>query len=97
MQKVYLRKNKTLDYPSRDNAKILHFSLQDALPSGHSLALNMAFGTLSYPVCENSSTPRLLRQEQFTHTELSVLKPMLELFRYYCPCEVLSPRFEAAG
>jgi len=97
MQKVYLRKNKTLDYPSRDNAKILHFSLQDALPSGHSLALNMAFGTLSYLVCENSSTPRLLRQEQFTHTEMSVLMPMLELFPYYCPYEVLYASFYGDG
>src|SRR5215472_1598430 len=62
MQKVYLRKSKTLDYPSRENAKILHFSLQDALPPGHSLAVNLAFGTLSYLVCDDSSTPRLFGQ-----------------------------------
>ena len=97
MQKVYLRKNKTLDYPSRDNEKILHFSLQDALPPGHSLALNLAFGTLSYLVCEGSSTPRLLRQEQFTHTEMSVLLPLLELFPYYCPYEVLYASFYGDG
>jgi hypothetical protein len=97
MQKVYLRKSKTLDYPSRDNAKILHFSLQDALPSGHSLALNLAFGTLSYLVCEDSSTPRLLRQEQFTHTEVSVLLPLLEQFPYYCPYEVLYASFYGNG
>lgn len=97
MQKVYLRKSKTLDYPSRDNEKILHFSLQDALPSGHSLALNLAFGTLSYLVCEDSSTPRLLRQEQFTHTEMSVLLPLLELFPYYCPYETLYASFYGDG
>jgi hypothetical protein len=97
MQKVYLRKSKTLDYPSRENAKILHFSLQDALPPGHSLAVNLAFGTLSYLVCDNSSTPRLVRQEQFTHTEMSVLLPLLELFPYYCPYEVLYASFYADG
>jgi hypothetical protein len=97
MQKVYLRKSKTLDYPSRDNAQILHFSLQDALPSGHSLALNLAFGTLSYLVCEDSSTPRLVRQEQFTHTEMSVLLPLLNLFPYYCPYEVLYASFYGDG
>jgi hypothetical protein len=97
MQKVYLRKSKTLDYPSRDNDKILHFSLQDALPSGHSLALNLAFGTLSYLVCEDSSMPRLVRQEQFTHTEMSVLLPLLELFPYYCPYEVLYASFYGDG
>jgi hypothetical protein len=97
MQKVYLRKSKTLDYPSRDNDKILHFSLQNALPSGHSLALNLAFGTLSYLVCEDSSTPRLVRQEQFTHTEMSVLLPLLELFPYYCPYEVLYASFYGDG
>ena len=97
MQKVYLRKTKTLDNPSRDNEKILHFSLQDALPAGHSLALNKAFGTLSYLVCEDSSTPRLVRQEQFTHTEMSVLLPLLELFPYYCPYEVLYASFYGDG
>jgi hypothetical protein len=97
MQKVYLRKSKTLEYPSRANEKILHFSLQDALPPGHSLALNLAFGTLSYLVCEDSSTPRLIRQEQFTHTEMSVLLPLLELFPYYCPYEALYASFYSDG
>lgn len=97
MQKVYLRKSKTLDYPSQANEKILHFSLQDALPAGHSLALNLAFGTLSYLVCEDSCTPRLVRQEQFTHTEMAVLLPLLELFPYYCPYEVLYASFYGNG
>jgi hypothetical protein len=97
MQKVYLRKSKTLDYPSRANEKILHFSLQDSLPSGHSMALNLTFGTLSYLICEDARTPRLLRQEQFTHTEMSVLLPLLELFPYYCPYEALYASFYGNG
>jgi hypothetical protein len=97
MQKVYLRKSKTLDYPSRANDKIRHFTLQHSLPEGHSLALNLAFGTLSYLVCENSRLPRLARQEQFSHTEKSVIIPLLEQFPYYCPYEVLYASFYGDG
>lgn len=97
MQKVYLRKSKNLDYPSQNNEKILHFSLQDALPAGHSLALNTAFGTLSYLACESSRMPRLVRQEQFTQTEIGVLLPLLELFPYYSPYEVLYAGFYGGG
>ncbi|HTI14435.1 MAG TPA: hypothetical protein VL461_07695 [Dictyobacter sp.] len=98
MQKVYLRKPKTpVDYPGRHNDKILHFSLQDSLPPGHTMALNTSFGTLSYLVCDEMSIPRLVRQEQFTHTEMSVLMPLLELFPYYCPYEVLYASFYGGG
>jgi hypothetical protein len=41
--------------------------------------------------------PRLLKQEQFTNTELSVLLPLLELFPYYCPYEVLYASFYGGG
>lgn len=97
MQKVYLRKTKTADSPTRKNDKILHFSLQDALPSGHTMALNTTFGTLSYLVCDDSRVPRLVKQEQFTNTEMNVLMPLLDLFPYYCPYEVLYASFYGNG
>jgi hypothetical protein len=97
MQKVYLRKSKTVaDFPKEDNERILHFSLQDSLPMGHTLALNTAFGTVAYLVNEGN-IPRLVRQEQFTNTEMSVLMPLLELFPYYCPYEVLYASFYGSG
>lgn len=98
MQKVYLRKPKaTAEYASQQAAKILHFSFQDTLPVGHTLALNTTFGTLSHLTCDSMGIPRLLKQEQFTNTELSVLLPLLELFPYYCPYEVLYANFYASG
>ena len=98
MQKVYLRKNKaTVDTASQANNKILHFSLQDSLPVGHTLAMNTAFGTLSYLVCEQGGLPRLMCQEPFTNTKMSVLMPLLEMFPYYCPYEVLYASFYSNG
>ncbi|GER86961.1 hypothetical protein KDW_11230 [Dictyobacter vulcani] len=98
MQKVYLRKPKaTADYTSQQQNKILHFSLQDSLPAGHIMVLNTHFGTLSYLACDEMNIPRLLKQEQFTNTEMSVLMPLLELFPYYCPYEVLYAHFYAGG
>lgn len=75
----------------RDN-EILHFSLQDALPQGHIMALNPKFGTLSYLSYE-SDRLLMIAQEQFTGTEMSVLLPLLEMFPYYCPYEVLYASF----
>ena len=97
MQKVYLRKPKTpVECPAQEAEKILHFSLQDSLPNGHTLVLNTRFGTLSYLSCTNGM-PRLIRQEQFTNTEMSVLMPLLEMFPYYCPYEVLYGSFYGNG
>ncbi|GCF11277.1 hypothetical protein [Dictyobacter arantiisoli] len=98
MQKVYLRKPKApADYTNQQANKIMHFSLQDSLPSGHIMALNMTFGTLSYLTSDATGIPRLLKQEQFTNTEMSVLLPLLELFPYYCPYEVLYAGFYGGG
>ncbi len=97
MQKIYLRKSKTVEYPSQENEKILHFSLQDSLPPGHTFALNVSFGTLSYLACDESRIPRLVLQEQFTNTEMGVLLPLLEQFPYYCPYEVLYASFYGGG
>jgi len=94
MQKVYMREPKpaVLDSSKMENDHILHFSLQDALPTGHSLALNTQFGTLSYLSCVGDRA-LLLMQEQFTSTEMSVFLPLLEAFPYYCPYEIMFARF----
>jgi hypothetical protein len=82
---------------TRDNVEqvaegIRHFSLQDALPTGHKLALNMALGTLSYLSLENEA-PQLVAQQQFTDSEMSILLPLLDSYPYYCPYEVLYASF----
>jgi hypothetical protein len=87
----------TTDSSSQQNDKILHFSLQDSLPHGHTMALNTSFGTLSYLICDDNNIPRLVRQEQFTNTEMSVLMPLLDLFPYYCPYEALYASFYSGG
>jgi len=92
MQKVYVRGKPTIKAQMEERNKILHFSLQDALPLGHTLALNTTFGTLSYLVSDDNH-PRLLMQEQFTSTELSVLLPLFEMFPYYCPYETMYAYF----
>lgn len=93
MQKVYSCKAKSpAYYLQQENEKILHFSFQGALPEGHTVALNTAFGTLSYIVCDGGY-PRLVGQEQFSSSEMSVLLPLLEAFPYYCPYEVMYASF----
>jgi hypothetical protein len=82
---------------TRDNVEqvaegIRHFSLQDALPTGHKLALNMGLGTLSYLSLENEA-PQLVAQQQFTDSEMSILLPLLDSYPYYCPYEVLYASF----
>jgi len=92
MQKVYVRKGKTATADLKKDVEILHFSLQDALPPGHILALNTKFGTLSY-LSYDGDRLLMIMQEQFTSTEMSVLLPLLEMFPYYCPYEVLYASF----
>lgn len=92
MQKVYMRKGKTATCDLKKDHEIMHFSLQDALPQGHILALNTKFGTLSYLSLEGDRLQMII-QEQFTSTEMSVLMPLLEMFPYYCPYEVLYASF----
>lgn len=92
MQKVLMRNRSTVELLKEERDHILHFSLQGALQEGHSLALNTNFGTFSYMACEDNQ-PRLLMQEQFTSTEMSVLLPLLDMFPYYCPYEVMYASF----
>ena len=76
----------------QDEQKILHFSLQGVLPAGHTLVLNTKSGTLSHLALDGDRA-RLLMQQQFTNSEISVLLPLLEQFPHYCPYEVLFASF----
>lgn len=92
MQKVALRKGKTTaPYVKQDHDKIMHFSLDGALPEGQTLALNLAYGTLS--LISSEGGPSLLVQQQFTATEISVVLPLLDSFPDYCPYEVMFASF----
>ena len=95
MQAVYLPKERASDlYQQRkqDNKVILYFSLEGTLPAEHILVLNRQFGTLSY-LSRGVDRPRLVVQQQFTNSELSLLLPLLELFPHYCPYEVMFANF----
>lgn len=72
--------------------EIMHFTLQGLLPSGHVLALNTNLGSLS-ELAYSLDWPRMIAQQQFTTSELSVLMPLLEAYPHYCPYEVLLANF----
>ena len=95
MQRISFRKVKASVYhiqPTDDD--ILHFSLDDLLPDGHTMALNLSLGTLSLIAnSRDNSYPYLLAEQQFTTSELCVLVPLLKLYPHYCPYEVLLASF----
>ncbi len=70
----------------------LHFSLLDALPSGHILVINRKLGTLSH-IAVKDEHARLLGEQQFTVSEMHILLPLLESFPFYSPYEVLFAHF----
>lgn len=72
--------------------EILYFPFGGALPIEHIFALNVALGTLSY-VANDIDCPRLEQQQQFTCSELALLRPLLESFPHHCPYEVLFASF----
>jgi len=93
MQKVYRREPNTQHTHRLSEERILHFSLQEALPSSpHTLPLDLGYRTLSALSCTDER-PLLLQQEQFTVGEMSVVLPLLESFPYYCPHELLFAHF----
>lgn len=96
MQTVCPPQGKTYDdyqQQSRSgNKEMLYFPLEGTLPVGHTLVLNTALGTLSY-LSKGADRPRLEMQQQFTTSELSLLRPLLELFPHYCPYEVMFASF----
>ncbi len=75
-----------------DVPEIMYFAPEGLLPAGHTLVLNRKLGTLSY-LSKGTDRPRLLMQQQFTSSELSLLLPLLELFPDYCPYEVMFASF----
>jgi hypothetical protein len=92
MQRLAIRRDTTAISKS-ETEHILYFDLQDALPKGHVLALNTRLGTLSYLRTGGDTWPRMLVQQQFTNSELSLLQPLLEHYPHYCPHEVMFANF----
>ena len=93
MQQVYLSQEKASDYYlKQDDEKLLHFSLQGRLPKGHTLVLSTTSGVFSYIFCPDN-LPRLVLQQQFTSSEVSIVLPLLKLFPHYCPYEVMFASF----
>jgi len=77
---------------TQDAEIIRYFPLQGTLPEGQTLVLNTALGTLSL-LSNGDVTPRLLIQQQFTASELSLLLPLLDQFPHYCPYAVMFASF----
>ena len=92
MQRLAVRRD-TSTINRLDTEQILYFTLQDALPDGHTLVLNIRLGTLSYLHTDDGRWPRMLVQQQFTNSELSLLRPLLDHYPHYCPHEVMFANF----
>src|ERR1700730_16575363 len=95
MQGVSYQKITTSMYhvPLSDE-KILHYTRPELLPAGHTLAMNVLLGTLSL-IANDSKLPypRMVAEQQFTMSELSLLLPLLNSHPHYCPYEVLLASF----
>ena len=76
-------------------AEILHYSLEGLLPTGHTLATNVLLGTVSL-IAQDATWPypRLVAEQQFTMSEVSLLLPLLDSHPHYCPYEVLLASFD---
>ncbi len=70
---------------SDSEVNVSYFSLRGLLPDGLVLALHPDVRTLSLL----GQGPELLSQQQFSDSELRMLKAILEAFPFYCPYEVL--------
>ena len=95
MHRVSFHKMKTSVYHVKPtDEEILHFSLEDLLAVGHTLALNVSLGTLSLLThSPDDPYPRMLAEQQFTTSELCVLMPLLKSYPHYCPYEVVLASF----
>jgi hypothetical protein len=92
MQRTVRKVKAPIGQISLNNEEILHFSLQGLLPIGHTLALNPSLGTLSLIVL-NHDRPQMMKEQQFSSSEISVLLPLLESYPYYCPYDLLLASF----
>jgi len=91
MQGISYRKIASAMYemPQSDE-EILHYTMDELLPAGHTLAMNVLLGTLSLIAKDsNLPYPRMVAEQQFTMSELSLLLPLLNSHPHYCPYEVL--------
>ena len=95
MQRVSLRKiTSSVYHVKHTDEEILHYSLEELLPAGQTLALNVLLGTLSLIAYDDETPyPRMLVEQQFTSSELSLLLPLLNSHPHYCPYEVLLASF----
>jgi len=82
--------------PTRGNEQaadvIAHFVLEGLLPQGHVLALHRFPGRLSHLALVQEQ-PKMLLEQLFSTTEVSLLLPLLEQYPHYCPYEVLWASF----
>jgi hypothetical protein len=74
---------------------IAHFVLAGLLPPGHILALHRFLGTLSHLTLVQEQ-PRMLGEQLFSTTEVSLLLLLLEQYPDYCPYEVLWASFHGS-
>ncbi|HEY3991763.1 MAG TPA: hypothetical protein VGM01_02680 [Ktedonobacteraceae bacterium] len=92
MQRLAVRRDAT-KMNKLESEQIIYFDLQGALPAKHTLALSTGLCTLSYLSVDDKQQPRILAQQQFTQSELSLLRPLLEYYPHYCPHEVMFANF----
>jgi hypothetical protein len=85
--------------PARDEEPtddiVVHFVLTGLLPHGHTLAFHRFLGTLSHLTLVQEQ-PRMLEEQLFSTTEVSLLLPLLEQYPHYCPYEVLRASFHGS-
>jgi hypothetical protein len=67
------------------DSDVRYYPLHGLLPEGNIFALHMEMRTLSL-LCEG---PMLIKQQQFSDSELRVLTPILDAYPYYCSYDVL--------
>jgi hypothetical protein len=78
--------------PPAGESPILHFSLENLLPKGETLAVNRELGFASILTYDGVS-PQILAEQYFTPTEMSVLLPLLSSYPDYAPNELLLASF----
>jgi hypothetical protein len=93
------RDSTTPQPPTRDEEPtddiIVHFVLAGLLPAGHILSLHRFLGTLSHLTLVQEQ-PRMLGEQLFSNTEVSLLLPLLEQYPHDCPYEVLWASFHGS-
>jgi len=71
---------------------LLHFTLPGLIPADQTLALNQSLGTVLL-LTRSEQRPMLVAEQQFTPSEVCLLRPLLESFPHYCPYERLLASF----